>query len=352
MIWFDYEQHYILAWLLGALVSLLCLFLAWRRRDIRAGMRFPLARLKGFGIRAGWRTRAVNIPFILRAMCIILIMIALARPQETQEESAEVEGIDIVVAFDLSGSMSSVDISDQDLIALQNKGEEPKDRFTIASEVIQDFIKSRQYDRVSLVIFGKDAFLQFPLTLDYGVMLNILRQMNLGDIDGKGTAIGNALAMALARLDESEAKTKLVILLTDGEDNGSNISPRQIATEAAKRQIPIFPILVGTEDQSRQPTGTIDLLTQMQRYQKVENPVNPKLLEDIAKETKGRFYRASDEDKLKEDFQDILDTFEKSRLVDYAVAERTERFPLFVWWAIACVLLELIISQLVLRRYP
>jgi Ca-activated chloride channel family protein len=203
-----------------------------------------------------------------------------------------------------------------------------------------------------LVVFGKDAFLQFPLTLDYGVMLKILDQMELGDIDGSATVIGNALAMSLARLKESEAKTKLIILLTDGEDNGSNISPMQLAEEAQKREVSVFPILVGTDGQSWQPTEFADPFTGQRKYQPVENAVNPALLEKIAQMTKGIFYRATDQASLEEDFQDILNTFEKSRLVDYAVAERTEIFPYFIWFSLMCILLELILSQVIVRRFP
>jgi Ca-activated chloride channel family protein len=279
-------------------------------------------------------------------------LLALARPQVPQEETAEVEGIDIVVAFDMSGSMTAVDLSAEDLVELQNKGETPKDRFKIATDVLKDFIQSRRYDRVSLVVFGKEAFLQFPLTLDYGVMLKILDQMALGDIDGAGTAIGNALAMSLARLQESEAKSKLIILLTDGEDNGSNISPRELAEEAKRRGVPIFPILVGTDDQSWQPSDVVDVFTGQRRYQRVDNPVNPTLLKEIAKVTEGEFYRASDPESLRRDLHDILDTFEKSRLVDYAVAERTEVAPWLIWGALALLLLELTLSQLVVRRFP
>jgi Ca-activated chloride channel homolog len=352
MIFLDYDPLYQALWSAAVLLSILLLAWAWIKRGIRAGLAFPMARFKGHGIRKNWRAKIAHAPFLLRIVSIVCVLIALARPQVPQEETAEVEGIDIVVAFDLSGSMISVDISDEKLIELQNEGKEPDNRFNIATAVLKDFIQSRQYDRVSLVIFGKEAFLQFPLTLDYGVMLKILDQMELGDIDGTGTAIGNALAMSLSRLKESEAKSKLIILLTDGEDNGSNISPLQLAEEAKKRGIPIFPILVGTDDQSWQPTEMVDMLTGQRRYQQVDNKVNPSLLKEIASKTQGRFYRASDPDSLKEDFQDILNAFEKSRLVDYAVAERAELFPYFIWATLCLVLLEQILSQMLLRRYP
>jgi len=184
-------------WALVA-VTVIALLRAWRRRwGTAPGMRFPAAERLA-GVKRGWRARLAHLPLVIRAAGLALLLVALTRPQYAEEETAEVEGIDIVVAFDMSGSMAQVDISDEGLVALQNAGYEPKSRFTNAVAVLRDFIKSRRYDRVSLVIFGKEAFLQFPLTLDYGVMLHILDRMKLGDIDGQGTAIGNALAMSIA----------------------------------------------------------------------------------------------------------------------------------------------------------
>jgi len=350
VIWLDYDPPYQAAWLAGALLALALFTLAWRRRGARSGLLFPAARLRG--LRRGWRARLAHAPLALRGLALALGVAALARPQIPREETAEVEGIDIVVAFDMSGSMTTVDISAEALVALQNEGKAPKDRFEIATAVLKGFIESRRYDRVSLVVFGKEAFLQFPLTLDYGVMLKVLDGLRLGDIDGAGTAIGNALAMSLARLQESEAKSKLIILLTDGEDNGSNIAPRELADEAKRRGVPVFPILVGTDDQSWQPSDTVDVFTGQRRYQRVDNPVNPTLLKEIAERTGGRFYRASDPESLRSDLHDILDAFEKSRLVDYAVAERTELFPWLVWAALAALLLELALSNVALRRFP
>ena len=349
MILFDYPLYARFAWAVGLL---LCLWLLWRLRRSRlwAGLAFPGERLSE--ISPGWRARGLWIPTALRVCAIMLLFAALSRPQLTEEESAEVEGIDIVVAMDVSGSMSSIDISEEALIEQQNKGLTPDNRFQVAVKVIKDFIQSRQYDRVSLVVFGKESFLQFPLTLDYGVMLKILDQMELGDVNGEGTAIGNALAMSLARLQESEAKSRLIILLTDGEDRGSNVAPRQVAELSKEKGIPVFPILVGSEAQSWQPSNMVDIYTGQRSYQAVENQVNPQLLKEIAKMTDGQYYRATDSESLSHDFRDILDSFEKSRLVDYAVAERTELFPYLIWAALCTLLLEVIFSTVILRRYP
>lgn len=353
MIWPDeYGVWHAVAFGALCLVALAALGRAWYTRRVRvAGLRFPV-RGRLDGVAPGLRARLVNLPLWLRTLAVPLLLLAATRPQAAREETAEVEGIDIVVALDLSGSMASVDISDEALIKLQNAGKEPEDRFHIARRVLRTFIESRRYDRVGLVIFGKQAFLQFPLTLDYGVMLEMLDRMSLADIDGGATVIGNALAMALSRLKESEATTRLVILVTDGEDNGSNIAPLEMADGMAERGIKVFPILVGSAEDSRQPTEMIDAFTGHRVYRRVENPVNPALLEQIAERTGGRYYTSSDEKSLNEDFRDILDQFEKSRLVDYAAAERTELFPWFLLPGLALLLLELLLAQTVLRRFP
>lgn len=352
MIWPDYELTAVVAfWVLVGLTALGAIH-GWRKRWAHApGLRFP-AQERVKHVRRGWRARLAHAPLLLRFAALGLMLAALTRPQLPEAETAEVEGIDIVVAFDMSGSMRSIDISDADLVKLRNAGEQPRDRFTAGVQVLRDFISSRQYDRVSLVVFGKEAFLQFPLTLDYGVMLDILDRLKLDDIDGSGTAIGNALAMSIARLRDSEAKTRLVILITDGEDNGSQVSPLQMAAEAAERGVKVFTILVGSEDQTRQPTGSVDLFTGQQMYRKVDNDVNPALLEQIAEKGGGRFYRSENEQELAEDFQNILDEFEKSRLVDYAAADKDEKYLSLLLPALALLMLEILLSQTVLRRFP
>lgn len=351
MIWPKYPLWFWVGFAALAITALAVMVRAFRRRNGAPGLRFP-ARHRTEGVRRGWRARLVHVPLYLRFAAVALLLVALTRPQFARDDTAEVEGIDIVVALDLSGSMASVDISDEDLVRLQNAGKEPTNRFVAAIDTLRAFIESRRYDRVGLVAFGKEAFTLFPLTLDYGVMLNILRNMRLDDIDGSATAIGNALAMSLARLKESEAKSKVVILLTDGDDNGSNVAPMEMAREAAKRGVKVFTILVGSEGQARQPSEMVDFVTGRRVYQKIDTPVNPKLLQDISLATEASFYRATDPKSLEREFQDILDNLEKTRLVDYAAAERTELFVRLVLPALLLLLLEVALSQTLLRRFP
>jgi len=351
MIWPKYPSWVWVGFALLALAALLVFVRAWRSRGAAPGLRFPAGH-RTEGVRRGWRARLVHLPLVARMAAVSLLVVAVTRPQLARDETAEVEGIDIVVALDLSGSMASVDVSDEELVRLQNAGQEPTNRFVAAINTLRAFIESRRYDRVGLVAFGKEAFTMFPLTLDYGVMLQILRNMRLDDIEGSATAIGNALAMSLARLTESEAKSKVVILLTDGDDNGSNVAPMEMAREAVRRGVRVFTILVGSEGQARQPSQMVDFITGRRVYQKIDTPVNPKLLEDIATTTNGAAYRATDPKSLQRDFQDILDSLEKSRLVDYAAAERTEIFIRFLLPALLLLLLEVALSQTLLRRFP
>lgn len=298
----------------------------------------------------GIKTRVAWLPTMFRMLAILMLLLALARPQKIEAETAEVEGIDIVVAFDMSGSMAYLDYTREEIVARQNARQALRDRFTDGVDVLRRFIKSRKYDRVSLVVFGKQAFLQFPLTLDYGVMLHILNRMNLEDIDGQGTAIGDALGKSIARLRNSDTKTKLIILITDGEDNGSKVSPVEMAKTAADYKIPVFPILVGKEGETLAPVrdqsgGLVDVRS-------IRDNVNPQLLKDIAELTNGQFYRAADKKQLEEDLHAILDTFEKTRLVDLAAADRTDVFPYLLWLGLLLLMLETVLSQTWLRRFP
>ena len=350
MNWAAFESSFGTLTLIG--VGALCLsMLVFFRKgsSLVAGLRFP-ARHRLDSVAPGWRVRLRGLPILMRFVVLVLVLCALARPQKIEAETAEVEGIDIAVAFDMSGSMGYLDYTPEQIVELQNQRKPLRDRFTDGVDVLRRFIGSRLYDRVSLVVFGKEAFLQFPLTLDYGVMLQILGRMKLDDIDGQGTAIGDAIGKCLARLRNEDTKTKLIILITDGEDNGSKVSPLQMAKEASDRGVPVFPILVGKEGETLAPVR--DSQGRLADVRPIRDNVNPQLLKDIADTTKGRFYRATDKEQLEQDLHEILDSFEKSRLVDLAAADKTDLFPTLVLLALAFLFIEILLSQLALRRFP
>jgi len=173
----------------------------------------------------------------------------------------------------------------------------------------------------------------------------------LGGIGGSGTAIGNALGRAIAGLKDSEAKTRIVILITDGDRRGGNISPKQAAQLAKSLGIKIFPILVGREGPTLEPAGQ-NLFTNRVKYVERELPVNPELLEEIAKITDGSYYRATDAEGLKEGLHTILDRFERSRIKDATNVEYNERYRPFLAWAIALLLVQLALRYTLLRTFP
>jgi Ca-activated chloride channel family protein len=271
-----------------------------------------------------------ELPLVLRLLTVVLVGVALARPQSSRrDDEIELEGIDIVVTLDLSGSMEETDLV--------------PNRLEAAKQVIKSFVTKRQSDRIGLVVFGRDAYTYIPPTLDHGTFLRMLSELHLGIIDGKGTAIGNGLGVALARLRHSDAHSKVIILLTDGDSNAGNISPLQAAGYAQKMGVKVYTILAGDNDSSDLPAGQGGT---RQRF-----PVNPKLLEQIATMTGGTPYLATDTRALAQRFQNILEDLEKSRIRDRAILY-AELYPKVLWPAFLVLLLELALRLSRLRRLP
>lgn len=242
------------------------------------------------------------IPGTLVVAALLLTALGLAGPRQrtSQRKDLSVEGIDIVVAFDLSSSMLAADFR-------------PKDRITVAKDVLKSFIRSRQNDRIGLVVFAAEAYTQCPLTLDYAVLEELLDRVKTGVIQD-GTAIGNALATAVNRLRESDAKSRVVILMTDGDNNAGNISPLQAAQIAQGLGIKVFTILIGKGGMVPYPSGT-DLFGRT-TYQQVEIDVNPDLLQQIAQLTGGTHYAATDRESLESGLRSVLDKLEKSKIYE------------------------------------
>jgi Ca-activated chloride channel family protein len=279
--------------------------------------------------RAGLIARLRDLPVALRLFALALLGLAVARPQtSTREDNLDLEGIDIVVTLDMSGSME-----ERDLVP---------NRMEAAKAVIADFVRRRPSDRIGLVIFGREAYTYAPLTLDHGTLLRMVADLKSGIVDGRGTAIGNGLGVALARLRKSEARSKVIILLTDGDNNAGNISPIQAATFAQKLGVKIYTILAGAGSSADED----DAQGGRQRY-----PVNPKLLEEIASMTGGSPYLATDTGALVKRFQSILEDLEKSRIKDRGVLW-AELYPSFLWPALAALVLEMLLRLGRLRRLP
>lgn len=278
----------------------------------------------------------MHLPQALLLVAIGLIAVALARPQRLSTDPAEVEGIDIVIALDVSNSMSEKDLA--------------PDRITAAKEVIGKFIQRNATDRIGLVIFGKEAFTQCPLTLDTRAVSGLLADVNLHLIDGRGTAIGNALGTAINRLRKSTAKSKVIVLVTDGDDNASKLAPLKAAEFAQTFGVKVFTILIGRDVLAAESPPGMDrfgnLIAPQPRY-----PVNPKLLEEIADRTGGVPYLATDTQALHERFQAILADLDRSKLKSME-PHYAELYPLLIAPAIALVLIEILLSLTRFRRFP
>ena len=319
-----------------ALVPIAVALVLWAGLARGPGRRAALAYSRAGELgaqRRGFVARLADLPLVLRLASVVLVGVALARPQTTRvADDLEVEGIDIVIALDVSGSMEETDLQ--------------PNRLDAAKLVIEDFVRRRPSDRIGLVVFGREAYTHVPLTLDHGTFLRMLAELRLGIVDGHGTAIGNGIGVALNRLRHSDARSKVIIVLTDGENNAGNIAPEQAARFAQTMKVKVYTILAGDNDPEAAANANGGTPGLPQRH-----PVNPKLLEEIASMTGGTPYLATDTLALKERFQKILEDLEKSRLRDRGVlyGELYRRF-LFVGFALLVVEIALRLTRL--RRLP
>lgn len=280
-----------------------------------------------------WRERLKYIPIIFRMIAITLLIIALARPQNFQSgENIYTEGIDIAIVLDISGSMLAEDLK--------------PNRLDAAKKVIDEFVTARVSDRIGLVVFARDAFTQCPLTVDYIVLRNLLNDIKTGMIED-GTAIGNGIANGVNRLKESKAKSKVMILLTDGVNNAGEVDPVSAAQIAKTFGIRIYTIGVGTRGEApypvQTPFGT--------RYQMVPVEIDENVLKEIAKLTNGEYFRATDNKKLQEIYATI-DKLEKTKVEITSYRNAKELYYSWLGSGILLLLLELGLSRTILRRLP
>ena len=277
-------------------------------------------------------------PLILRCLAIALLVTALARPQEGRKSTEILSaGVDILLAIDTSGSMRAMDFE---------KNNQPVDRLTVVKDVVSEFIDSREFDRMGMVVFGNEAFTQCPLTLDHDILHSFLNKLQIG-VAGDSTAIGSAIGISVKRLKDLESKSKVIILLTDGRNNAGNITPFQAAEIAETYDIKIYTVGVGTQGEAPFPINTP--FGQKMLMQRVE--MDEDSLKKIAKQTGGRYFRATDSDSLKQIYEQI-DSLEKSEVKWIDHSEYRELFPLFLIPALLLVLLETILTQTRLRRVP
>jgi Ca-activated chloride channel family protein len=300
----------------------------YRESDIRFSSLGPFAEAMSTR-----KERARHLPFILRMIALALLILALARPQSTSRgENIYSEGIDIVLALDISSSMLAEDFQ--------------PNRIEAAKNVAQEFISGRTNDRIALVIFSSESFTQCPLTVDYAVLKNLLKPIKSGMIED-GTAIGLGLANAVNRLKDSKAKSKVIILLTDGVNNRGEIDPITAAQIAASFGIRVYTVGVGTIGEAPYPAQTPFGI----RYQMMPVDLDEKALSQIAELTDGKYFRATDNTTLKKIYKEI-DRLEKTRIEVRSYRRFTELFYSYVGLALLLLMVDVGISNTWLRKLP
>ena len=303
----------------------------------------------------GWRTRLRDVPGVLRGAALVLAVVALARPQNVlRGESAEERGIDIVIVLDLSGSMKAV-MDSPGLVqgpSPPSQGQRAGHRSTrldVAKDVIVDFVSRRKTDRIGVVVFGRAAYVLSPPTLDYALLATLVRQMELDVIDGNGTAIGDAVGTAVARLRRSTARSKAVVLLTDGDSNAGSIAPEYAAHLAQAQGVRVYTVQIGNGDEVDVQDG-VDIFGQP-HYVRKHYPVNAALLHKMAQETGAEAFVANDRKGLEESMHAILDRLEKTRFLA-AAATMEDLFPLLLVPAVLLIALEALVRTALVRRFP
>lgn len=319
-----------------------------RKPRLRIGMVAPL--LAGpRGLRAHLR----DLPGVLRAVALTLLILALARPVSVlHDQTGDQKGIDIVLTLDLSGSMRAVLESDaKDLPSLPTPLPAGKrlTRIETAKLVIRDFVRRRKSDRIGVVVFGKNAYVLSPPTLDYYLLDQMVAKMTLGIIDGNATAIGDAVGTAVARIRKSDARSKAIILLTDGDSNAGSISPDYAAHLASTVGCKVYTIQIGTGEEVDVEEGT-NLLGQTV-YGRGRFPVNPELLQRIAKETGGESYIATDGKALAESMHKVLDSLEKTNF-EASIGSFEDLFQLLLVPGVLLIGLDALLRAWLLRRFP
>lgn len=299
--------------------------------------RTPTIQVSGLqpfvGSRSTWKNYLRHLPFVLRQATIALLILVVARPQSSSSwENITTEGIDIVIALDISGSMLAEDFK--------------PNRLEASKAVATEFIAGRPDDRMGLVVFSGEAFTQCPLTTDHAVLMNLFQGIQSGIIED-GTAIGLGLATSVSRIKDSDARSKVIILLTDGMNNRGEIAPVTAAEIAKTYGVRVYTVGVGTLGTAPYPFRTPFGI----QYQNVKVEIDEAVLQEIAGMTGGKYFRATNNQKLKEIYQEI-DKMEKSRIDVKEINTKTEEFQRFLIFALLLLIAEVALRLTLFRRNP
>jgi Ca-activated chloride channel family protein len=326
---FEYEN---LLWLLLLLVPVVAVYIIREVKGLRPYVVVSSAmpwKYNGGKLKKAAR----HLPFICRVIALAAMILAIARPRSSSTfEKIDTEGIDIVLALDVSTSMLARDFN--------------PDRIGAAKDIAIQFIAERPSDRIGVVVFAGESYTQSPLTTDRATLINLIKEIECGIIED-GTAIGNGLATAVARLKDSQAKSRVVILLTDGVNNSGEISPQMAAEIAKTYGIRVYTIGVGAEGTAPYPVMTpfgVDV-------QRVEVEIDEQLLQNIAEGTDGKYFRATDNTKLLEIYGEI-NKMEKNRTMVDSFPIYKELFMYFALAALAAIVLEMLLVLFVTKQIP
>ncbi len=309
-----------------------------RKRRKEAAVRFSSVSLVD-SLPVSWKVKFRHVPDVLRGIVLVLFLIALAGPRSVLKEAVhKTEGIDIILAIDSSGSMAAEDFT---------IGSKRVNRLEIVKNVVEDFIAQRQHDKIGLVTFAALAYTVCPLTTDYAWLTANLRPISLGIIKD-GTAVGSAVASSLARLKKSEAKSKIIILLTDGMNNAGEIDPLAAARAAQALGVKIYTIGAGTK-------GLVPFPVQdfygRKVYQRVQIDLDEETLQKIAAVTAGKYFRATDTESLRQIYREI-DALEKTEIEEHGYFEYEELFDRVLLVALGILLAQILLSQTLFFQVP
>jgi Ca-activated chloride channel homolog len=325
------------------LLFLLLPLLAWLKGRHGSPPAFVYSSVKLVeGLTSARRSRVGAVLFALRWLVLALFIIALAQPRLTKSQTTvKASGVDIVVALDMSGSMIS-----EDFVVNGQR----VNRFNMARSVLKSFVDKRPNDRIGLVVFATQAFIATPLTLDHDFLEENLDRLEIGAIDANQTAIGDGLSTALNRLLDLKAKSKIVILMTDGQNNAGKIDPLTAAQAAQALDVKVYTIGVSKNGMAPMPVGK-NPYTGETVYQDEPVDVDETTLKEIAQTTGGKYYRADNAERFQQIYAEI-DKLEKTEAVINKYTQYKELFPWFVSCGLALLLVEIALGQTVFRRLP
>jgi Ca-activated chloride channel homolog len=316
------------------LLPLAIAWYVWKRNKQTAELKISTTR--GFKVKAGLLPKLKPVLFVLRLIALSLIIVAMARPRtvDVSTETSSSQGIDIVMAIDVSASMLARDLQPNRLDALKN--------------VAEEFVKDRPGDRIGLVVYAGESFTKTPITSDKAIVLDALESIEYNNVLENGTAIGSGLATAVNRIKDSQAESKVIILLTDGVNNSGFIDPNTASELAVEFGIKVYTIGVGSNGMALSPMG----MTRDGRIQfgRVQVEIDEALLKEIAASTGGKYFRATDNEKLKSIYAEI-DSLEKTEIEEFRYYNYDEKFRPLVLLAVGLLLFELILRLTIFRSF-